>query len=219
MTADPMTAGPMTAGPMTADPVPVPVPVELVPADPRPADLDRLHGRLVAAAAADGSLDVAYRTVESPLGTLLLAATDAGLVRLAYAVEGHDRVLQTLAARISPRVLRAPARLDEPARQLDDYFTGRRRDFDLPVDLRLSAGFRRAVLEQLRVIGYGATRSYTAVAAATGRPRAVRAVGSACATNPVPVVVPCHRVLRSDGTLGGYVGGLPAKRTLLDLER
>lgn len=187
--------------------------------DPRPEDLDRLHDRLVAAATDDGSLDVAYRTVDSPLGALLLAATDAGLVRLAYAVEGHDQVLQTLATRISPRVLRAPARLDEPARQLDDYFAGRRQDFDLAVDLRLSAGFRRAVLDQLRMIGYGATQTYTAVAAASGRPRAVRAVGSACATNPVPVVVPCHRVLRSDGTLGGYVGGLAAKRTLLELER
>jgi methylated-DNA-[protein]-cysteine S-methyltransferase len=187
--------------------------------DPRPEDLDRLHDRLVAAAARDGSLDVAYRTVDSPLGPLLLAATDSGLVRLAYAVEDHDRVLETLATRISPRVLRAPARLDEAARQLDDYFAGRRQDFDLPVDLRLSAGFRRVVLDQLRTIGYGTTRTYTAVAAATGRPRAVRAVGSACATNPVPVVVPCHRVLRSDGALGGYIGGLPAKRTLLDLER
>lgn len=192
---------------------------DLLIGDPRPEELDRLHDRLVAAAASDGSLDVAYRTVDSPLGTLLLAATDSGLVRLAYAVEGHDQVLQTLATRISPRVLLAPARLDEPARQLDDYFAGRRRDFDLPVDLRLSAGFRRAVLDQLRTIGYGATQSYTAVAAATGRPRAVRAVGSACATNPLPVIVPCHRVLRSDGTLGGYIGGLRAKRTLLDLER
>lgn len=193
--------------------------IDLMIDDPRPEDLDRLHDRLVAAAAQDGSLDVAYRTVDSPLGTLLLAATDSGLVRLAYAVEGHDEVLQALATRISPRVLRAPNRLDEPARQLDDYFAGRRQDFDLPVDLRLSAGFRRAVLDQLRTIGYGATRTYTAVAAATGRPRAVRAVGSACATNPVPVIVPCHRVLRSDGALGGYIGGLPAKRTLLDLER
>ena len=187
--------------------------------EPRAEDLDRLHDRLVAAATDDGSLDVAYRTIDSPLGALLLAATDVGLVRLAYAVEGHDQVLETLSARISPRVLRAPARLEEPARQLDDYFAGRRQHFDLAVDLRLSAGFRRAVLDQLRTIGYGATQTYTTMAAATGRPRAVRAVGSACATNPVPVVVPCHRVLRSDGTLGGYVGGLPAKRALLELER
>lgn len=182
-------------------------------------DLDRLHRRLVDAAAADGSLDIAYRTLDSPLGLLLLAATEQGLVRLAYAREDHDQVLQRLATSVSPRILRAPGRLDEAARQLDGYFSRSRRVFDLPVDLRLSTGFRREVLDHLRTVGYGRTESYTVVAAATGRPRAVRAVGSACATNPVPVVVPCHRVLRSDGTLGGYVGGLGAKRTLLDLER
>jgi methylated-DNA-[protein]-cysteine S-methyltransferase len=186
---------------------------------PDPADLDRLHARLVTAATAEGSLDVAYRTVDSPLGPLLLAATEQGLVRLAYEQEDHDQVLQTLAARVSPRILHAPGRLDAAAAQLEDYFAGARRAFDLPVDLRLAAGFRRQVLDHLRTIGYGRTESYTAVASATGRPRAVRAVGSACATNPVPVVVPCHRVLRSDGTLGGYIGGLGAKRTLLALER
>jgi methylated-DNA-[protein]-cysteine S-methyltransferase len=192
---------------------------DLMPFTIDPAELDRLHHRLVAAAAADGSLDLAYRTIDSPLGPLLLAATEQGLVRLAYEREDHDRVLQTLAARVSPRILRAPGRLDETARQLDDYFAGSRHGFDLPVDLRLATGFRRQVLDHLRTIGYGRTQSYTAVAAATGRPRAVRAVGSACATNPVPVVVPCHRVLRSDGSLGGYIGGLGAKRTLLALER
>jgi methylated-DNA-[protein]-cysteine S-methyltransferase len=184
-----------------------------------PDALDRLHQRLVDAATADGSLDIAYRTFDSPLGLLLLAATDLGLVRVAYELEDHDQVLQTLTTLVSPRILRAPGRLDQAARQLEAYFAGSRRSFDLPVDLRLSTGFRRQVLDHLRTIGYGHTESYTAVAAAAGRPRAVRAVGSACATNPVPVVVPCHRVLRSDGTLGGYVGGLGAKRTLLDLER
>jgi methylated-DNA-[protein]-cysteine S-methyltransferase len=198
-----------------------------------PADLERLHERLVAAATADGSLDVAYRTLDSPLGTLLLAATDRGLVRVAYEREDHDRVLAVLAARVSPRVLKvpggsggvppgmntAPGRLDEVARQLDDYFAGRRQRFEVPVDLQLSVGFRREVLDHLRTIDYGHTETYAGVAAATGRPRAVRAVGSACSTNPVPVVVPCHRVLRSDGSLGGYVGGLGAKRTLLQLER
>ena len=129
-------------------------------------------------------------------------------------------MLQTLAARVSPRILRAPGRLDEAARQLDDYFAGsRRRASTCRWTCGSSAGFRRQVLDHLRTIGYGHTESYAAVAAATGRPRAVRAVGSACATNPVPVVVPCHRVLRSDGTLGGYIGGLGAKRTLLALER
>jgi methylated-DNA-[protein]-cysteine S-methyltransferase len=193
---------------------PVPTPADAYD----PADLERLHDRLVAAAAVDGSLDVAYRTLDSPLGVLLLAATERGLVRLAYEREDHDQVLAALAAKVSPRVLRAPRRLDEAARQLDDYFAGRRRQFEVPVDLQLSAGFRREVLQHLRTIGYGRTETYTEVAAATGRPRAVRAVGSACSTNPVPVVVPCHRVLRTDGTLGGYVGGLGAKRTLLLLE-
>jgi methylated-DNA-[protein]-cysteine S-methyltransferase len=192
---------------------------DLMPTATDPADLERLHARLVAAAATDGTLDVAYRTIDSPLGPLLLAATEEGLVRVAYEREDHEQVLQMLAARVSPRILRAPGRLDEAASQLDDYFAGARHTFDLRVDLRLAAGFRRQVLDHLRTIGYGRTESYTVVAAATGRPRAVRAVGSACATNPVPVVVPCHRVLRSDGTLGGYIGGLGAKRTLLALER
>jgi methylated-DNA-[protein]-cysteine S-methyltransferase len=183
------------------------------------ATLDRLHDRLVDAATTERMLDVAYRTVDSPLGPLLLAATEAGVVRLAYEREGHDKVLQTLAVKVSPRVLHAPGRLDEAARQLEGYFTGRRRSFDVPLDLRLSAGFRRQVLDHLRTIAYGHTESYAGVAMATGRASAVRAVGSACATNPVPLLVPCHRVLRSDGTLGGYVGGLGAKQALLALER
>jgi methylated-DNA-[protein]-cysteine S-methyltransferase len=181
--------------------------------------LDRLHQRLVEAASTEQVLDVAYTTVDSPLGPLLLAATETGVVRLAYQVEDHDQVLQSLARKISPRVLRAPGRLDEAARQLEAYFAGRRRTFDVPLDLRLSAGFRRQVLNHLRTIGYGHTQSYAGVAEAIGRARAVRAVGSACATNPLPLLVPCHRVLRSDGALGGYVGGLRAKQALLALER
>ena len=181
--------------------------------------LDRLHNRLVDTAAAERVLDVAYRTVDSPLGPLLLAATETGVVRLAYQREDHDQVLQALALRVSPRVLHAPGRLDEAVRQLEGYFAGRRRAFDVPLDLRLSAGFRRQVLDHLRTIAYGHTESYAGVARATGRAQAVRAVGSACATNPVPLLVPCHRVLRSDGTLGGYVGGLGAKQALLELER
>jgi methylated-DNA-[protein]-cysteine S-methyltransferase len=180
--------------------------------------LTRLHRRLEADAADHNLLDVAYRTVETPVGELLLAATPQGLVRIAYASEGLDTVLQSLAAKISPRILRAPQRLDDAASQLDDYFVGHRRSFQLPLDLRLSRGFRRSVLDHLRGIAYGTTESYGSVAAATGHATAVRAVGSACATNPLPVVVPCHRVLRSDGSLGGYLGGLAAKRTLLDLE-
>jgi methylated-DNA-[protein]-cysteine S-methyltransferase len=183
-----------------------------------PAPLERLHARLAADAEADGALDIAYCTLETPLGSLLLAATPAGLLRVAYPNEGHDAVLASLAERVSPRVLRAPARLDETVRQLEDYFARRRHFFDVPLDLRLARGFRRAVLATLREIEYGATASYAGVAAATGRPRAVRAVGTACATNPLPIVIPCHRVLRSDGSLGDYLGGSAAKQTLLTLE-
>lgn len=185
---------------------------------PDPGALARLHRRLEEAAAGEGLLDVAYRTVDSPVGPLLLAATPRGLVRVAYDIEGHDRVLETLAGKISPRVLRVPGRLDAAARELEEYFAGRRRGFDLPLDLSLSRGFRLLVQQQLTSIGYGQTRSYRQVAELVGNPRAVRAVGTACATNPLPVVLPCHRVLRSDGTLGGYAGGAAAKTTLLNLE-
>lgn len=178
----------------------------------------RLHQRLVDAANAAGLLDVAYRTVDTPVGTLLLAATQKGLVRVAYASQDHDRVLEHLARDVSPRVLRAPARLDAVAREIEEYFAGRRRTFDVPLDLRLAHGFRRTVLSHLPEIGYGTTASYAAVAKASGHPKAVRAVGSACANNPLPVVVPCHRVVRSDGTIGQYVGGVEAKETLLTLE-
>ena len=180
--------------------------------------LARLHDRLQRDANAADLLDVAYRTIDTPVGTLLLAATTAGLVRVAYDVEGHDAVLAGLADRISPRVLRAPARLDSVARQIDEYFAKRRTVFEVPVDLRLAEGFRRNVIEHLRDIGYGRRESYAAVAAAIGNPRAVRAVGTACAHNPLPVVIPCHRVVRSDGSTGQYVGGPLAKSTLLDLE-
>jgi methylated-DNA-[protein]-cysteine S-methyltransferase len=186
--------------------------------DADPEHLHRLHDRLVAAAQRDRLLDIAYRTVDSPVGPLLLAATRAGLVRVAYASENHGAVLQTLADRISPRILDAPKWLDQVARQLEEYFAGRRQRFDLPLDWRLSAGFRSTVLHHLPEIGYGQTASYATVARLAGTPKAVRAVGTACATNPLPVVVPCHRVVRSDGGLGGYLGGTDAKRTLLDLE-
>jgi methylated-DNA-[protein]-cysteine S-methyltransferase len=183
-----------------------------------PGALHRLQVRLATAAERDGILDVAYRTVDSPVGPLLLAATDAGLVRVAYASEGHDDVLRSLADRISPRILSAPARLDAPARELDEYFAGRRQSFDLPLDWRLSAGFRRDVLSHLPEIVYGHTASYAALARIAGNPKAIRAAATACATNPLPVVVPCHRVIYSDGRLGNYLGGPDAKRTLLTLE-
>ena len=182
-------------------------------------DITRLHARLAAAAARNDFLDVAYRTVDSPVGALLIASTPAGLVRLAFSSEVHDAVLQNLSDRISPRLLHAPKRLDDVARQLDEYFSGRRHTFDVPLDWQLSKGFRRVVLGHLAVdVGYGTTASYGALARLSGSPRAVRAVGTTCATNPIPVVVPCHRVVRSDGTLGAYRGGPAAKRTLLDLE-
>jgi methylated-DNA-[protein]-cysteine S-methyltransferase len=186
-----------------------------------PSDTDtltRLRDRLELAADAEGLLDVAYTTIDSPVGALLLAATPKGLVRVAYDVEGHDRVLDTLSQRISPRVLRAPRRLDAAARELDEYFGRQRRTFDLPLDLSLSKGFRQLVQRHLPEIGYGQTRTYGQVAELVGSPRAFRAVGTACATNPLPVVVPCHRVLKSDGTPGDYVGGPSAKKALLRLE-
>ena len=182
-------------------------------------DLTRLHARLAAAAERDNALDVAYRTVDSPVGPLLIAATPVGLVRVAFDSEGNDAVLQNLSDRISSRVLEAPARLDAVALQLDEYFSGRRRHFDVPLDWQLSKGFRRTVLEHLAIdIGYGATATYGTLARLSGSPNAVRAVGTTCATNPIPVVVPCHRVVRADGTMGQYRGGPAAKRALLDLE-
>jgi len=176
----------------------------------------RLHRRLVDAANAAGLLDVAYRTIDTPVGALLLAATPKGLVRVAYASQDHDLVLEGLARDVSPRILRAPARLDGVAREIEEYFAGRRRSFDVPVDRRLSRGYRRTVLEALsREVPYGQTVSYKELAERTGNPKASRAVGSAMATNPIPIVVPCHRVLRSGGALGGYGGGLDTKVWLL----
>ena len=153
------------------------------------------------------------------MGTLLLVATDAGLLRVAYAVENHDAVLNALADRIRARIRPAPGRVDTVATQLDEYFGGRRRCFDLALDWRLSTGFRATVLRHLATdVAYGQTLSYGALARLAANPRAVRAVGTACGTNPLPVVVPCHRVVRADGAMGGYLGGPEAKRTLLTLE-
>jgi methylated-DNA-[protein]-cysteine S-methyltransferase len=181
--------------------------------------LRALHARLTTAAERDGVLDVAYRTVDTPVGTLLLAGTNQGIVRIAYESENHDTVLQSLADRISPRVLASADRMDLAARELDEYFAGRRRSFDLPLDWRLATGFRRTVLGALATdVGYGHTASYAAVAALAGNPKAFRAAATACATNPLPVIVPCHRVVRSDGSLGGYLGGVAAKQALLALE-
>jgi methylated-DNA-[protein]-cysteine S-methyltransferase len=188
------------------------------PPDPTDA-VERLRSRVASRAQDRDLLDIAYRTIDSPVGPLLLAATPLGLVRVAYAREDHDTVLASLADRVSPRILRAPTRLDAAARQLGAYFDHRLLGFDLVLDLRLARGFRRTVLEHLPQIGYGRTVSYAELAAEVGNPRAVRAVGTACASNPLPLVIPCHRVVRADGSSGGYVGGPEAKRLLLDLER
>ena len=179
---------------------------------------DALHARLAGLAERRGLLDIAYRTVESPLGPLLLAATGKGLVRVAFSREDCEDVLARLASEVSARILHAPRRLDPAARQLDEYFARKRRTFTVPVDLQLAHGFRRSVLLRLRDIPYGQTRSYTAVAKAAGNASAVRAAASACARNPVPLVVPCHRVVRSDGSPGDYRGGPEAKRVLLAME-
>lgn len=181
--------------------------------------LAALRARLATAADATGVLDVAYRTIDTPVGLLLLAATERGLVRVAYPSENHETVLQSLADRISPRILHAPARLDRVAAELEEYFGGHRRTFDVALDWQLSSGFRSAVLNCLAAdLAYGQTASYGTVARMAGNPNAVRAAATACATNPLPVVVPCHRVVRADGSMGGYLGGIEAKRTLLTLE-
>jgi methylated-DNA-[protein]-cysteine S-methyltransferase len=178
------------------------------------AELKRFTER----AADEGLLDVAYTTTDSPFGELLLAATPRGLVRVGLPEQQADELLEELAARVSPRVLESPAQLDEARRELDLYFTGRLTEFDLPLDWRLSRDFRRRVLRAINRIPYGQTRSYMQVATSAGNERAVRAAGSACGSNPIPIVVPCHRVLRTGGGLGGYGGGTAMKRALLELE-
>jgi methylated-DNA-[protein]-cysteine S-methyltransferase len=174
---------------------------------------------LSAAAAAAGVLDVAYATLESPVGDLLLAATDVGLVRIAY-IDHDDQalILEELAMRLSPRVLAAPGRLDETRRELEQYFSGSRSAFELPLDWRLTRGFGRRVLEATVQIPYGTVSSYKQVATDAGSPRGSRAAGNALGANPLPIVVPCHRVLHSGGGLGGYTGGLERKRVLLAVE-
>ncbi len=177
-----------------------------------------LLNRLAARASEEGLLDVAYTTTDSPFGPLLLARTPRGLVRVGLPNQDADELLVDLATRVSPRVLEASAQLDEARRQLDLYFEGKLTDFDLPLDWQLSRDFRRKVLRAIARIPYGQTRSYMQMASSAGNERAVRAAGTACGTNPIPVVVPCHRVLRTSGALGGYGGGLPMKEALLQLE-
>jgi methylated-DNA-[protein]-cysteine S-methyltransferase len=181
-------------------------------------ELAELKNRFAATADAEGLLDVAYATYDAPVGELLLAATPRGLVTVAYDTQAAETTLELLAREISPRVLEQPDRLDEARRELDEYFAGRRREFDLDLDWRLSAGFRRRVLRATARIPFGATSTYSKVAAAAGSARAHRAAGTALGANPLPIVVPCHRVLRTGGALGGYGGGISRKRELLRLE-
>ncbi|WP_205697615.1 methylated-DNA--[protein]-cysteine S-methyltransferase [Conexibacter sp. SYSU D00693] len=170
--------------------------------------------------AAAAEPDVAYALHDTPVGRVVLAATRRGLVRVAYEDfnGGEDEVVDDLARRVSPRVLRAPARLDEVRRELDEFFAGERRAFDVALDWSLVQGFGRKVLQATARIPFGETGSYASVAAGAGSPKAVRAAGTALGRNPMPIVVPCHRVLRSGGALGGYTGGVQRKVTLLTVE-
>ncbi|MFN3600129.1 MAG: methylated-DNA--[protein]-cysteine S-methyltransferase [Dietzia sp.] len=198
-----------------------------------PADTGRLRDRLAREAQQEGLVDVLVRSVDSPIGGLLLAATPRGLAYVAFEGEPRDEVLQMLAAKIGPRVVQSGASaspveatgggdgtgvLDDATAQIHDYLAGRRREFSLPLDTVMATGFRGLVQHRLSEVGYGHTATYREIATALDKPGAVRAVGSACATNPLPLVWPCHRILRSDGGLGGYRGGLEAKRRLLAME-
>jgi methylated-DNA-[protein]-cysteine S-methyltransferase len=181
-------------------------------------DIAALSAAVADRAAGAGILDLAYARMDSPLGELLAVSTPQGLVHLGYPNRPLDEQLGALAERISPRIVESPRRLDEVRRELDEYFAGRRRDFELALDWQLTAGFVRRVLRETARIPFGETRTYGEMAASAGSPRAFRAAGSALGANPIPIVVPCHRVLRTGGGLGGYGGGLDVKRELLTLE-
>jgi methylated-DNA-[protein]-cysteine S-methyltransferase len=183
-----------------------------------PTGADALAQEFVRRADQEGLLDVAYTEIDSPVGRLLLAATPRGLVRVTFPVEAPEKVLEQLAASVSPRLLESPARLDDVRRELERYFEGRQSNFDLPLDWQLTHGFYRKVLRATARIPFGETRSYSEMATKAGSPRAVRATGTALGSNPLPIIVPCHRVLRSGGALGGYGGGLEVKQALLELE-
>jgi methylated-DNA-[protein]-cysteine S-methyltransferase len=185
-------------------------------AEAPPGAVEDAMARLVRTA--EASVDVAYARVDSPFGRLLVAVTPRGLVRLAYPNQAEDEVLDELARRVSPRILRGPGRTDRVRRELDEYFEGRRRRFDVPVDWALSRGFFRKVLRATANIPYGDVRTYTEMAARAGSPRAHRAAGNALHSNRVPIVVPCHRVVHADGGLAGYGGGVERKEFLLELE-
>jgi methylated-DNA-[protein]-cysteine S-methyltransferase len=178
----------------------------------------RAAAQLAEAAGREGLLDVAYGFAESPFGRLMVAVTPRGLIRLDYPDRDLDRSLEELASEVSPRILESPRATDRVRRELEEYFEGKRRRFGIPVDLSPVQGFRRKVLDQTARIPYGSVSTYREVAARAGSPRGMRAAGNALGSNPVPIVVPCHRVLRAGGALGGYTGGLDRKVTLLRLE-
>ncbi|HSC51395.1 MAG TPA: methylated-DNA--[protein]-cysteine S-methyltransferase [Gaiellaceae bacterium] len=179
-----------------------------------PAELDR---RFRDAAAAAGLLDVAYELHDSPVGTLFVAVTDRGVCEIHYDADPEAEA-DRLARLFGTRVLRAPRPTDDARRQLDEYFAGTRRAFDLDVDLGSARDFGRTVLEQLARVPYGELTTYGTLAGRAGKPRAARAVGTIMNRNPVPIVLPCHRVVGSSGALVGYAGGLDRKRLLLELE-
>lgn len=189
-------------------------------ATPTDADVASAVARALDRARAEELVDVVYAQVDSPLGRLVAAKTDAGLVRLAYEDfnGGLDAVLEHLAVRVSPRIVEAPRELDPLRRQLDEYFAGAREGFDVPIDWQLSSGFTQRILQAIAAIPFGATSNYRDVAARAGNPKATRAAGNACGANPIPIVVPCHRVLRTGGGLGGYTGGVERKEQLLRVE-
>jgi methylated-DNA-[protein]-cysteine S-methyltransferase len=187
--------------------------------------MNELQQALIARAEDEGLLDVAYGSVESPFGDLLAAVTPRGLLRLSYDPRRNDAVLEQIAAKVSPRILEAPARLDPVRRQLDEYFDGRRTEFELKLDWRLTRGFFQKILRETARVGYGELATYKQMAEAAGSPRAVRAAGNALGSNPIPIVVPCHRIVRTGGKLGGYggqlgpyIGGPEVKQRLLELE-
>ena len=179
---------------------------------------DRI-AKLLSRAEAEGLVDVAYTDFDSPIGKLTVVATDKGLMRVVFDREDTDTALGEIAEQVSPRVLESPARLDLVRRELEEYFEGRRQDFDLPLDWAMvRSPFRRRVLQHTAGIPYGQLETYREVAVAAGNVRAVRATGGALGSNPIPIVIPCHRVLRTGGSLGGYGGGVERKRWLLELE-
>jgi len=195
--------------------------MSLHPPDLRPGEAAALAARTAARAAEEGIAPIAYARVDSPVGTLIAITTSRGLARLAYELTdgGLDGVLDDVALKLSPAIVEAPARLDLVRRELDEYFEGRRQDFDVALDWSLSTpGFRRRVLQECARIPFGATSTYKQMAIAAGSPMAFRAAGGALGSNPIPIVVPCHRVLSSSGGLGGYTGGLERKRLLLGIE-